>query len=138
MPRHRTPLKTAVGSGAADHNPGRFADRAESHAARPNSVARPTGLNKHEKAIWREMAARIPEGVLTAADRYVLEIAVRLQARARGFGEPLKPVEMGHLRACLGSMGMTPADRTKVNGSNEPTQEQGILAAILGPATRVN
>ena len=68
--------------------------------------------------------------MLTAADRFLVETAVMLLAKLRDGS--IKPVEIGHLRACLGSMGCTPADRTRVTGSDEPPSQEDPLAIIFG------
>jgi len=125
MPRPRTPLASAEASGAVDKNPKRFADRLEPVARGPLG-APPCILSTRHKMLWTQLVNRVPEGVLRAGDEYIVEITVRLYARLSSVEDPLKPVEIGHLRACLGSLGLTPEARTRVNGSNEPSQEDPL------------
>ena len=131
MPRPRTPLASAQASGAADHNPKRFADRVEPVARGPLGPL-PNYFNDLQRDQWNELIARMPEGVLVSGDEYIVELTVLLLMRMRSFEDPLKPVEIGHLRACLGSLGLTPADRTRVNGSHESKKEDDPLAALFG------
>ena len=130
MPRQRTPLSQARTNGAADHNPARFADRVEPVSRGPLGDP-PPSFDDNLRDLWHQLESRVPEGVLTAGDCYIFELTVRLLARMGSFEDPLKPVEIGHLRGCLGSLGLTPADRTRVNGSHEPQKEEDPLALIL-------
>jgi hypothetical protein len=63
-------------------------------------------------AIWHEIVAALPPGVITEADRFTVEIAVELLVRLRlGL---TSAAEIGNLQRALASLGMTPADRSKV------------------------
>ena len=129
--RQRTPLAQAEATGAADKNKKRFADRVEPKP-RGSLGPPPVTLDTRQKTLWAQLVSVVPEGVLTAADTYIVELTVRLLARMSSLDDPLKPVEIGHLRGCLGSLGLTPADRTRVNGSNEPEEEEDQLATLFG------
>ena len=44
-----------------------------------------------------------------------------------------KPVEIGHLRVCLGSLGCTPSDRSRVSAQlNHPSDKSDPLSLLLG------
>lgn len=75
-------------------------------------------------AIWNEIVAEVPPGVLTIADRKHVELACRLLYRIRK--DQAKCVDYSCLDALLGKMGMNPADRSKVNivPGSHPTDEQ--------------
>jgi hypothetical protein len=84
----------------------------------------PESLGDVERAAWHELAALAPAGVLTKADRWLIEIACRLMAAGRehGFGgrHGITAGEIGLLNSCLRSMGLTPADRSRVNLTSKP------------------
>ena len=64
-------------------------------------------------AIWDEIVAEAPPGVLTNADRKHVELACRLLLRIRK--DQAKSGDYSRLDVLLGKMGMNPADRSKVN-----------------------
>ena len=129
MPRQRTPIAQAINSGAVEKNPKRFAERLKEPKGKRLGPP-PAYLSPLQRNLWASIIARVPEGVLTSGDCFIVEIAVLLLEKLRS-GE-IKTVEIGHLRAALGSMGLTPADRSRVNGQNEPTPEDDALDIILG------
>ncbi len=130
MPRPRTPIAKALASGAVDKNPKRFANRLNEPSPRADLGPAPMYFTPEQIELWQALVDRVPAGVLTAADCYIVELAVLLLEKLRR-GD-IKPVEIGHLRASLGSMGLTPADRGKVNGAHEPSPQEDPLAVILG------
>jgi hypothetical protein len=126
MPRQRLTAEQAEFTGAAAHNPKRFADRANAPKPEGPIGDPPNYFEEKERDLWGEVVDLVPAGVLTSADRLLVEVTVGLLLKLRE--RYIKPVEIGHLRACLGSMGLTPADRTRVTGSNE--QEEDPLDAL--------
>ena len=74
----------------------------------------PACLDDHQKDTWREISALVPAGVLTDADRIILEVATRLLSELRTKGR-LSVGKMGHLIGTLARMGLTPSDRSKVS-----------------------
>jgi hypothetical protein len=109
-------------SGAFAHDPQRKADRANEPI--------PTGplgepyklLTDLEKSIWNELASSAPPGVLTNADRIMVEMTCRLIARDRDpvlrVNEPLKAAERVLIVSMLAKMGMSAADRSKIAVKN--------------------
>lgn len=88
----------------------------------------PPGLrqNKRDKLFeldcWEEIVGALPLGVAQEADRFTIEICARLLAKMRSrFG--ITAAEMGALQRGLASLGMTPADRSKV-AAPEPQDDQ--------------
>lgn len=78
---------------------------------------------KAKLAIWQEVVRALPPGVITESDRFTLEIVVELlndlrKGRITGAG-------MSSLQRGLASLGMTPADRSKVGvgGGGKPKEE---------------
>src|SRR3712207_4778151 len=73
----------------------------------------PRELGDLERVAWGDIVQCALPGVLTPSDRLVVELAARLLADMRGSPE-IKPAVAARLAACLGRLGMTPADRTRV------------------------
>lgn len=134
MPRQRTPLSQAIGSGAVDHNPKRYADRLIEVTVHDPIGEPPNHFDDISRDLWREIVGMAPNGVLTFADRLLVEVTTRLLRKLRYgdvAGSPITGVEVGHLRACMGSMGCTPADRSRVSRTDEPQKEEDELAGFL-------
>ena len=140
MPRPQTPYAIAEATGATEHNPGRYRDRKSAPQPEGELGDPPNYFDDAGRELWHEVAGMTAPGVLTKADRILVEVTATL---LRKFRDPnpetggLKPVELGHLRSCLGSMGLTPADRGRVNGSNVPKEEdpaERFLARRKGTA----
>jgi hypothetical protein len=66
-------------------------------------------------AAWRDIAATLAPGVLTSGDRFAVEIVARLLAKMRAPGG-LTAAEIARLQRGLGSLGMSPVDRSRVSG----------------------
>ena len=134
MPRNQTPLAIAEATGALEHNRGRYEQRKNAPQPTGELGEPPNHFDDIDRDLWCEVAGMTAPGVLTSADRLIVEVTAMLLRKLR-YPDPdnggIKPVEIGHLRACLGSMGLTPADRGRVTGSNEP-QAQDPLDIILG------
>jgi len=79
----------------------------------------PRLLAREERRAWRDIERITPPGVLTVADRWLVEIAARLMAKMRG-PKGLRPGERTQLIQCLSKMGLTPADRSKVGVTPRP------------------
>jgi hypothetical protein len=144
MPRHRTPLAEAEATGALEKNKKRYAERVNAPAPKGPIGEPPNHFDDVDRDLWHEVVAMPADGVLTSADRVLVEITVQLLRRLRGIEyaaseddhrqsiAPLTGVEMGHLRACLGSMGCTPADRTRVKAGDGKEDKKDPLAVLFG------
>ena len=117
-----------------EHDPSRYESRRNAPQPQGELGDPPNYFDDVHRDMWREIAAMPPPGVLTSADRILVEITARLLRRFRtpfkqqnAETPPLTAVEIGHLRACLGSMGLTPADRGRVTGSDAPQKPQDPL-----------
>lgn len=73
----------------------------------------PARLEGAEREAWAELVEQVPDRVLTNADRWAAEMACRLMARV--WSGDINTGEMGHLIKLLSQLGMTPADRSKIN-----------------------
>lgn len=109
----------------------RNSGRYKSRESEPKPVAllgsAPEHLDKVQKGIWRELVGRVAPGVLFACDAYVVELTVRLTEKMRA-GQ-LTSSETGQYRGCLASLGITPADRSRV--SVPATPQKSPLERIL-------
>ncbi len=132
MPAHRVPTATLARRGAFKKDPQRA--RARANEPRPNGPIGepPACLTPSQIKCWKEIIESAPEGVLTRADRFIVELAARLLALWRGRNAP--PAWVGtQLRTCLASMGMTPSDRSRV-GAGAPAPEASAWDAIDRPS----
>lgn len=119
MPRPRKPTEVLELTGAFRANP----QRRRSVGAKSDKELGdpPIHLNLKENAAWREVVRNAPAGVLTSADRILVEMVARLLARFRT--EWLKGSELALMLQCLVRLGWTPADRSKVVASDDKGPE---------------
>src|SRR3979411_1667100 len=110
MPRPRTPKIKAEITGRVMHDPQRFRNRNE-----PNVVGRlgdaPTWMSHEQKTAWETFSDDLPW--LNHSHRSLVEIASTVRARVIT-GEDVGVHALGILRKCLGQLGATPADASKV------------------------
>jgi len=79
--------------------------------------APPKHLTAPQKKVWKELVDQIPHGVLGDSDRVIVEITSVLLADFRLCKGHIPASQLGHLRGCLTSLGMTPSDRSKVSAT---------------------
>lgn len=139
MPRQRKPLAEHEATGQTEHNKKRYRDWKQAPQPTGEIGEPPAHFDDTDRDLWREVIGMPAPGVLTSADRLLVEITVKLLRKLRliDYADapivPLTGVEMGHLRACIGSMGCTPADRTRVHaGDNGKQKAQDPLAVLFG------
>ena len=168
MGRIRKTSQELKDKGAFDKDPKRGEAR-KSEPKPDGPIGRPPYyFDASLRAIWREIIDECPRGVLTRADRKLLELAVRLTSKMRIIPGRMQPwlkflgdalldlgldeleisrmkdaihssigctsQELTLLTNCLTRMGMTPADRSRVQV--EPEKEDNpfddVLAALTG------
>lgn len=110
MSRPRTPSNILELKGAFEKNPQR---RREDPKVEIGLGAPPAYFDEDERAIWEEIAASAPAGVLARSDRLCIEMLVPLVLRLRR-REPMKAAERAFMLSTLTRIGCTPADRSKV------------------------
>src|SRR5215218_7542410 len=130
MPRHRLPTAIHEVKGTFIKHP----ERRRKAEPRPNGPLGPPPrrLGDDQIEAWREIVECCPPGVLTKADRLVLELTARLLAEMWAAGK-LDARLAARLEACLGKLGMTPADRSKVTAAQAEKQESP-WDRLAGPA----
>lgn len=113
MARPRTPSNVLELRGAYKKNP----NRAWPNEPKPNAPFGdcPDRLDQGEREAWGEIVSQCCPGVLTAADRLTVEMAARLLAELWEVGREFKDARFGRLQSLLGSIGMNPADRSKIS-----------------------
>lgn len=119
MPTPRKSLSQLAASGTLGRNKGRYESRI---AALPNFI-RPVGkapphLPPVERAVWAEIVRGAPDGLLQRSDRLIVEVLSRLVVRMRTSNP--KSSELNAVVNVLGKMGLTPADRSKLNLESPP------------------
>lgn len=118
MPAPRIPKAKADVSGQTDKNPQRYRARREPAAAMLGGP--PDWMGGEQRIVWKQFAAELPW--LNGSHRAVLEIATVIRARLVS-GEEVGVQALNLLRQCLGQMGATPADATKVSVPDEPDDD---------------
>ena len=124
----------AEASGAIERNPQRYVHRLAEISVHDPIGEPPNHFDDISRDLWRELVGMAPNGVLTHADRVLVEVTTRLLRKLRFAdqgGPPITGIEIGHLRACLGSMGCTPADRSRVSRTDEPQEEEDELTGFV-------
>jgi hypothetical protein len=112
MARARTPLMRAMATGRVLHDPKRFAKRKEPVVKEPLGDP-PKWLKKaSEREAWKTFREDLPW--LNKSHRMLVAIASGILGRLIA-GEDLNAAEMNLLRQCIGSMGGTPSDASKVS-----------------------
>ncbi len=119
MARHKQPAELAQLKGADKKNPQRYT-KAAPKSGKPLGKA-PAHLPEDVAEVWRELEKCALPGVLTASDRFVMEVAASLLAEFRANRAEFKAAKYSHLIGCLARLGLTPADRQKL-GTEKPQE----------------
>ena len=116
-------------TGALAHDAKRYAHRASEPKPTDPLGPAPKHFSKGQKAVWKEVATTAPSNVLKNTDRWVVELAAVLMTKIRSGNYTSSDV--GHLRSCLASMGMTPADRSRVSASKPETNNTDEWSGLI-------
>ena len=119
MPAPRKPTSQLAES-TLRANVGRYASRAKEPIPTKPLGNPPSHLTKDQKKVWRELAITAPPDVLTICDRWAVEVAVVLMTKIRT--GTFHTADIAQLRQSLASLGMTPADRSRVS-TNQPNTD---------------
>ena len=127
MAKPRTPSAVLAARGAFDKNPSRARQDFDSGVFDKTA---PEYFNGDQVAVWNELIGLLPDGVLQATDRMAVELTARLIARFRALDDDkVNMAQVAQIRTALASLGMTPADRSKVSGKKKQT-ENPFLALV--------
>jgi hypothetical protein len=111
MPRPRKSAKLLAIAGAFAKNPKRARKDVEAAGAIGPWVERSTD----PAAIWAELVAECPAGILTAADRKGMEYAVRLMVDLRSDSAAFSASKGSLLVSILAKLGCFPASRLQMS-----------------------
>jgi hypothetical protein len=78
----------------------------------------PKHFTAEQVRVWHELAAVSPPGVLTAGDRWLVEIAAVLMLEVRKNSTHMRKGDLKLLISVLSRMGMSPADRLRIGIAN--------------------
>jgi phage terminase small subunit len=121
MSRPRKPAKILEISGAYLDQPGRRRPPAPKSTEPIGDP--PAELDEAARRCWREVVAEAAPGLLTEADRGVVELVAAIRARNRR-GEATTS-EVGVMLRGLVELGLTPARRSKVAPAGQGTPVDG-------------
>jgi len=117
MPRPRTPTSILKLRDSFTTHPERLRDRAGEPAPAGN-VGRPASwMSAAQRECFEELVARAYVGTLGAGDRFVIELGAVLLEELRRQPGNMSAAKMARLHAVLGSLGLTPADRSKITAA---------------------
>ena len=133
MARPRIPRAKAAVEARDKKNPQRFSNRKE-----PKSIGDlgdpPEWMGGEQRAAWKVFQREIPW--LTESHRGLVEIAAIIRARLAA-GEEVGVQALNLLRQCLGQMGATPADASKVSvGDDDEEQEHQQMLELYSDQLR--
>jgi len=118
MPKPRTPSAVLEARGAFAHNPDRKREDFQSGVF-DNSA--PDYFSPGQVVVWDEIVSLLPPSVLQATDRMAVELTARLIARFRSQDDAdVSMAQVAQIRTALASLGMTPADRSRVAAVKTP------------------
>lgn len=122
MPQIRKNTAELALVGALDARPGRYADRKNEPKSNGPIGNPPDGFNPTKKKIWSEVIDLIPPGVLQKSDRLIVEVVVMLTYELRT--NEINMAGITQLRQALATLGMTPADRSRVSATPEQQHDE--------------
>jgi hypothetical protein len=116
MARPRVPMAKAISTGRVLHDRKRFANRNEPDYTGPLGPPPAWMTNNRQRAAWETFRAEIPW--LQKAHRCLTVIACTMHADLASGGD-FDVRKANLLRQCLGQMGATPVDASKIAMPNE-------------------
>jgi hypothetical protein len=120
MSRPRKPQAVLELTGAYKKNPQR---RVKDVPAPERELGRPPKyFTRKEVSTWNELKAATAPGVLKCSDAVILEIATRLLTEYRTNAD-FGIIRIQTLIGCLARMGLSPADRGKINVPAAPKKD---------------
>lgn len=127
MPRHEQPREIAALKGADKKNPQRY--KSTPPKAKTPLGNYPKDRSTDPEACWFEISSFCIPGVLTGADRFMMEIASDLMAEYRKSPVEFPAAKYAHLIGVLARFGLSPTDRNKL-GVDKPDASANPFAAL--------
>jgi hypothetical protein len=91
----------------------------------------PAYFSETEAAVWHELIATSPKGVLKNSDRTALEIASTLLTDYRKDRESFNTARLNTLQKALASLGRTPVDRGRIAAPEPEMDEDNPWAQLI-------
>jgi hypothetical protein len=120
MPRPRTPLAKATATGRTLHDPKRFKNRKEPTSTGPLGPPPKWMKNECQREAWETFAHELPW--LNQSHRSLVGIASEIRGKLIS-GDEISVNGLNLLRLCLGQMGATPVDSSKITLPDEEDDE---------------
>lgn len=114
MPAHRKSIQELKLNGSIKANPARYKDRTQVPVSNGDLGEPPAAMSKAAKNVWAELATQAPEGLLTFADRMLVELACSLICKMRNRRAVATKGDQQLLLQTLSKLGLTPIDRDRV------------------------
>ena len=132
----RLPASTAqlALNGGLKHDPKRYASRTMEPIPSGPIGNPPSHFTPLLKSIWKELKSQSPPGVLTNAERLILEVLCRLTLKLRE--GTISTGETSQLINCISRLGMSPTDRVRIQlvpTVAKPTEQESVFAALFNP-----
>ena len=138
MARPRKPTAVLELTGAFKKDPQRRKARSGEPKPKGEIGLPPAYFDAELTAIWYELVDMIPKGVLTSADRIMVELTTTLVMGLRTHN--CERGDKALLKSCLASLGMSPAERSKISVPKQAEEQDDIaaLAAEIRGTARPN
>jgi|SRR5450755_3936662 hypothetical protein len=120
MPRNRTPLAKAKATGRTLHDPARFKNRKEPPSKGPLGKPPRWMTTANQIEAWKTFADELPW--LNQSHRALVGIASGIRAKLMS-GEDISVNGLNLLRLCLGQMGATPVDSSRLSLPDDDDEE---------------
>ena len=114
MPKKKT-LEQLKLSGTLAKHPERYAGRKTVTNQTDGLGEPPSHLTSNETTLWAEIEKIAPAGLLTPCDRLAVELACKVMLRLRNETGAMKASEIAILLNVLSRLGLTPADRARLD-----------------------
>lgn len=122
MARHAQPLEVAKLKGATKQNPQRYNKKTTPKNA--VGLGPPPGhMTAAAQKVWLELQTYALPGVITASERFMFEIASNLLDEYRSAPTTFPATKYTHLVGVLARLGLSPADRQKIQLPKNPKED---------------
>jgi hypothetical protein len=112
MSLHKQPREIAILKGAHKVNPERYRDEVPKSSLPLGEY--PENRSTDPKDCWFEISSMCIPGVLTGADRIIMEIASDLLGEYREDHKKFGSSKLSNMISCLARFGMSPSDRNSL------------------------
>lgn len=137
-PGRRTPTAVLEARGAFQEHPSRRKER-EGEPVVTAPLGDPPGhMGKAERECWLEIERTAPPGVLTGADRFLVEMLATLMVEFRAKRVAMPAAQLAKMMDAMGRIGMTPSDRSVIKVAPQkkpPSRLDQLMKSIRGQAS---